>query len=197
MQKVKSLNVKNKILIGIVVLILIIVGSLAILKLNKKNDDPSKIVENIVNAPQYQVDISYMTKNSRGEFTKEGKISHTNDETKLVLDDKEQIFSEDKIKINYFEGDKHFTVARDYDEFYRFFLLNELSQYMSLKDTKYSVTENEMIIDFNTNSDNRNFATVKFVVDLKEEKPKELVIFDDTGADRIIVNYNNFVTQVN
>lgn len=196
MQKNKLMFKKTKILISIVVLILIVLGSLVFYKTYKHNNDPNKIVKDIVNATQYTVNVSYTTKNTRGEFTEEGKISHTKDETKLVLKDKEQIFSKDKIKINYFEGDKHFTVDRSYDEFYRFFLLNELPQYLNKKDAKINQANSNMTIDFKTDSLNRNFASAKFTVDLDKKEPKELIIFDETGKDRIVVKYNDFVTEV-
>ena len=186
---------KNKILVSIVVLILVVVGSLAFFTSYKQNNDPQKIVKDILMSTEYEVDVSYTTKNSRGEFTEEAKISHTNDETKLVLKDKEQIFSKDKIKINYFEGDKHFTVARSYDEFYRFFLLNELPQYLSKKDVKYNQVEDKMVIDFKTDSLNKNFSDVKLTVNLREKEPEELIIFDNTGKDRVVVKYNGFVSK--
>lgn len=196
MQKNKISIGSSKILISIIVLILVVVGSLAFYKTYQQNNNPSKIVEDIVNSKEYTVDVSYTTKNTRGEFTEEGNISHSNDETKLVLKDKEQIFSKDKIKINYFEGDKHFTVDRGYDEFYRFFLLNELPQYINKKGVKYSQTNDEMTIEFKTDSLNRNFSSIKFIVDLKNKQPKELIILDEAKVDRVTVRYSNFINQV-
>ncbi|WP_297520117.1 germination lipoprotein GerS-related protein [uncultured Clostridium sp.] len=185
---------KNKILVSIVVLILIVVGSLAFFTSYKKNNSPDKIVKDIIMSTEYEVDVSYTTKNSRGEFTEEAKISHANDETKLVLQDKEQIFSKDKIKINYFEGDKHFSVDRSYDEFYRFFLINELPQYLKSNDVKYNQVDDKMVIDFKTNSLNKNFSVAKLTVNLREREPEELIIYDETGKDRVVVKYSGFVS---
>ena len=186
---------KNKILVSIVVLILVIAGSLAFLNNYKQDNDPNKIVKDIITAREYEAEVEYTTKNSRGEFKEEAKIFHTNDKTKLILSDKEQIFSKDKIEINYFEGNKHFSVDRSYDEFYRFFLLNELPKYLNEEDTKYTQENDEMIIDFKTDSLNRNFATARLVIDLKEKEPESLIIFDDKGKDRVTVEYSNFTKK--
>ncbi|WP_297436695.1 germination lipoprotein GerS-related protein [uncultured Clostridium sp.] len=190
--KSKLLVSKNKILISIIVLILVIVGSLAIYTSYKANNNPSKIIQGITNAKTYTVDVEYTIKNSRGEFIEEAKIEHKNNESKLTFVEKEQIFSKDKIKINYFEGDKHFIVDRDYDEFYRFFLVNELGNYINKEGVKFTQKDNKMIIDFKTGSSNRNFTNAKFIVDLKQKEPKSITIFDDKGLERVLVNYNNF-----
>lgn len=186
---------KNKILVSIVVLILIIVGSLAFFNNYKQNNDPNKIVKDIITAKEYEVDVEYTTKNSRGEFKEKAKIFHNNEKTKLALVDKEQIFSKDKIEINYFEGDKHFSVDRSYDEFYRFFLLNELPKYLSGKDTKYIQEEDKMTIDFKTDSLNRNFIVAKLIINLREKEPESLIIFDDKGKERVTVEYSNFIKK--
>lgn len=186
---------KNKILVSIVVLILVVVGSLAFYTSYKQNNNPDKIVKDIMLSKEYEVEAEYTTKNSRGEFTQKAKIFHANDETKLVLEDKEQVFSKDKIKINYFEGDKHFTVDRSYDEFYRFFLINELPQYLSKKDVKYSQAEDILTIDFKTDSLNRNFAKAKLTLNLREKEPETLVIFDEVGKERVNVKYSGFISK--
>ena len=184
---------KNKILLSITVLILVIVGSLAFFDSYKKNSDPNKIVKDIITATEYEVDIEYTTKNSRGEFKEKGKIFHKNNETKLVLEDKEQIFSKDKIIINYFDGDKHFSVDRSYDEFYRFFLLDELPKY--LKEKKYTQEEDKLTINFKTDSSNRNFVEARLIVNLREKEPESLVIFDEKGKERVTVEYSNFIRK--
>ena len=184
---------KNKILVSIVVLILVIVGSLAFFNSYKQNNDPNKIVKDIITATEYKADVEYTTKNSRGEFKEKAKIFHTDRETRLVLEDKEQIFSKDKIKINYFEGDKHFSVDKSYDEFYRFFLLNELPKYLKEKNVKYTQEEDKIIIDFKTDSLNRNFIKAKLIINLREKEPESLVIFDEKGNERVIVQYSNFI----
>ncbi|MGL4655355.1 MAG: germination lipoprotein GerS-related protein [Sarcina sp.] len=186
---------KNKILISIVVLILVVVGSLAFYTSYKQNTNPDKIVKDIIMAKEYEVEVEYTTKNSRGEFTQKAKIFHANDETKLVLEDKEQIFSKDKIKINYFEGDKHFTVDRSYDEFYRFFLLNELPKYLNGKGVKYNQNEDIMAIDFKTDSLNNHFSTAKLTINLREKEPEALVIFDNAGKEKVTVKYSGFISK--
>ena len=188
----KLLVSKNKILISIIVLILVIVGSLAFYTSYKTNNNPSKIIQSITNAKEYTADIEYTIKNSRGEFIEEAKIEHKNSESKLTFVEKEQFFSKDKIKINYFEGDKHFIVDRDYDEFYRFFLINELANYINEEGVKFTQKEDKMIIDFKTGSSNRNFTNAKFIVDLKKKEPISITIFDDKDLERVLVNYNNF-----
>ncbi|MGL4450940.1 MAG: germination lipoprotein GerS-related protein [Sarcina sp.] len=186
---------KNKILASIVVLILVVVGSLAFYTSYKQNNNPDKIIKDIIMSKKYELEVEYTTKNSRGEFTQKAKVFYANDETKLILEDKEQIFSKDKIKINYFEGDKHFTVDRSYDEFYRFFLLNELSKYLKGKDVKYTQAADIMTIDFKTDSLNKNFAKAKLTINLREKEPETLIIFDDAGKEKVSVKYSGFISK--
>lgn len=189
---------KNKILMGIVVLILVVIAGFAVFSSKQKEKDPKTIVKEVTELKEYKVDITYTTKNSRGEFSENAGITHTeNDGTKLTLQDKEQIFTEEKIKINYFEGDKTYTVDRSYDEFYRFFLINELPQYLNNNDVEYKVgsekEKNHIVVNFKTDSKNQNFYRVEFIVDAKEKAPESLVIYDINDKERVIVNYKNFI----
>lgn len=191
---------RNKILIGIIVLILAISGGLALFATCKKDVNPKKIVSDIVETKSYKVDITYTTKNSRGEFTEDGNISHDEKEgTKITLKDKEQIFTKDKIKINYFEGNKTYTVDRSYDEFYRFFLFNELPQYINKEGVQLKTgiddEKNKIILTFKTDSKNQNFDNIKFIVDSKAKTPESLVIYDINGKERVVVKYNNFLLK--
>lgn len=191
---------RNKILMGILVLILSVMGGLALFESSKKAADPKKIVKDITTAPSYKVDITYTTKNSRGEFTQEGNINHNEKEgTKIILKDKEQIFTKDKIKINYFEGNKTYTVDRSYDEFYRFFLLNELPQYINKDGVEFKngtdKEKDKIILTFKTDSKNQNFDNIKFTVDSKAKAPESLIIYDVNGKERVVVKYNNFLLK--
>ncbi|MGL4740609.1 MAG: germination lipoprotein GerS-related protein [Sarcina sp.] len=186
---------KNKVLIAIVVAILIITGGLALYTRNSNNSDPETIIKKILSCEQYKVDVEYKVKNSRGEFLEEAKISHENGKTKFLLEDKEQIFSKDKININYFEGDKRFVVDRNYDEFYRFFIINEIQNYMDATNTKMDIKDNKVSLDFPTDSLNENFSKVNLVINLENKQPENLNIYDSKGNVRVEVKYSNFEKQ--
>lgn len=186
---------KNKVLIAIVVAILVITGGLALYTRNSSNNNPENIVRKILSCEQYKVDVKYKVMNSRGEFIEEAKMSHENGKTRFLLEDKEQIFSKDKININYFEGDKRFVVDRSYDEFYRFFIINEIQNYMDLANIKMNVQDSKASLEFPTDSQNENFSKVNFIIDLENKQPEILNIYDSKGNIRVEVKYNNFEGQ--
>ncbi|MGL5635014.1 MAG: hypothetical protein ACRCX8_15150 [Sarcina sp.] len=186
---------KNKILIAVVIVILFITGGLALYTKNFNDNTPEEIIRKILNSDQYNVDVKYKVKNSRGEFLEEAKISHENGKTRFLLEDKEQIFSKDKININYFEGDKRFVVDRTYDEFYRFFIINEIQNYMDDTNTKMNIDDNKVSLEFPTDSLNENFSKVNFVINLESKEPENLNIYDSKGNIRVEVKYSNFEKQ--
>ncbi len=188
---------KNKILIGIVVLVLCVVGGLALFSTKTQEDDPKKIITSIIDAPKYTVDVTYTTKNSRGEFTEQGKIDYDKKKgAKLTLQDKEQLFTKDSIEINYFEGNRHYKVDRSYDEFYRFFLIHELPRYLNGEDVEKKLddeTKEKLTLIFKTGSDNQNFSKIHFTVNIKTKQPESLIIYDINEKERVVVSYNNLI----
>ncbi|MGL5617310.1 MAG: hypothetical protein ACRDD2_13985 [Sarcina sp.] len=196
---------KNKKVISIVVMILIVLGILiGYFIYTKLGKEPSleNIVEEIITVPKYSTEISYTCKNSRGDFTEEGTLEYSTEiGAKINLGYVEQTFTDKNIKIHYFEDkeknieEKTYTVDRSYDEFYRYFMINELSKYLKLETTLYKLDEvdnNIIILEFFTDSKNVNFHKVIMKLDKKKKTALSLSIFDNKDKERVEVKYSNF-----
>ena len=117
---------RNAILIILLIIILGVIGGLAIYQ-RTYNLTPEDILEDMFSIESYETEIIYDVKNSRGQFQEKGRIYYDEEVgTKIVLDDREQLFEKDKIIINYVKDEKTYEVGRDYDQFYRFMFINEL-----------------------------------------------------------------------
>lgn len=196
---------KNKKLLAVligVLIILLILGGILFFKQITPTESIDKTVKKILTVPKYSTDISYNCKNSRGEFIEKGTLEYSKEEgAKINLGYMEQTFTDDKIKIHYFDDentgikDKTYTVDRSYDEFYRYFLINEIPKYLVEDSTKYTIDENDeniIQVEFLTNSKNVNFHKALLKVDKNNKVVKSLSIYDDKGKERVEVIYSNF-----
>lgn len=197
---------KNKKVIVLVVVILLVLAafsSILVYNIFGKKSSPETIVKDILNVSKYSTDISYTCKNSRGDFTEQGTLEYTKGQgAKINLGYVEQTFTDEKIKIHYFEDkekgivDKTYTVDRSYDEFYRYFMINELSKYLTGDSVVYKKGDGEnkdiILVEFLTESKNVNIHKALLEVDSKKKVPKSLTIYDNKDKERIKVIYSNF-----
>lgn len=196
---------KNKkliaVLVGVLIILLILVG-IFFLKQFAPKESIDNTVKKALTVSKYSTDITYNCKNSRGEFVEKGTLEYSKEDgAKINLGYVEQTFTDDKIKIHYFDDeekgikDKTYTVDRSYDEFYRYFLINEIPKYLTEDSTTYTLDENDeniIQVEFLTNSKNVNFHKALLKVDKNNKVVKSLSIYDDKGKERVEVNYSNF-----
>ncbi|MGG5460341.1 germination lipoprotein GerS-related protein [Clostridium sp. B9] len=188
---------RNTILIMLLVIILIVVGGLATYQ--KFYDvTPEEILEEMFSIKSYETDVTYDVKNSRGQFQEKGRIYYDEEMgTKIVLDDREQLFKEDKIIINYFKDDKTYEVAEDYDEFYRFMFINKLKD---LCNQEHNITyrwsdeneKSEVILELKDLNGNENFAREVIIIDAKKKVPNKAIIYGRNDAESVVIKFNNF-----
>lgn len=188
---------RNVILIILLIIILGVIGGLAIYQ-RTYNLTPEDILEDMFSIESYETEIIYDVKNSRGQFQEKGRIYYDEEVgTKIVLDDREQLFEKDKIIINYVKDEKTYEVGRDYDQFYRFMFINELKD---LCNEEHEFTYNwndeneksEIILEFKNLNGNENFSREVMIIDAKKKVPKEATIYDRDDSESVSIKFNNF-----
>ncbi len=188
---------RNAILIILLIIILGVIGGLAIYQ-RTYNLTPEGILEDMFSIESYETEIIYDVKNSRGQFQEKGRIYYDEEVgTKIVLDDREQLFEKDKIIINYVKDEKTYEVGRDYDQFYRFMFINELKD---LCDEEHEFIykwndeneKSEIILEFKNLNGNENFSREVMVIDAKKKVPKEATIYDRDDSESVSIKFNNF-----
>lgn len=188
---------RNAILIILLIIILGVIGGLAIYQ-RTYNLTPEDILEDMFSIESYETEIIYDVKNSRGQFQEKGRIYYDEEVgTKIVLDDREQLFEKDKIIINYVKDEKTYEVGRDYDQFYRFMFINELKD---LCNEEHEFTykwndekeKSEIILEFKNLNGNENFSREVMIIDAKKKVPKEATIYDRDDSESVSIKFNNF-----
>lgn len=188
---------QNTILIIILIVILVIVGGLATYQ--KFHDvTPEEILEEIFSLEAYESEVTYDVKNDRGQFQEKGRIYYDKEVgTKIVLDDREQIFKDDKIIINYFKDEKTYEVSEGYDEFYRFMFINKLKD---ICNQEHNITykwndendKSEIILELKDLNGNENFEREILKIDAKKKVPKEAIIYGRENSESVVIRFNNF-----
>lgn len=188
---------RNTILIILLIIILGVIGGLAIYQ-RTYNLTPEDILEDMFSIGSYETEITYDVKNSRGQFQEKGRIYYDEEVgTKIVLDDREQLFKEDKIIINYFKDEKTYEVGKDYDQFYRFMFINELK---NLCNEEHNFTyrwndeneKSEVILELKDLNGNENFAREVIIIDANKKIPKEAIIYGREDSESVSIRFNNF-----
>lgn len=188
---------RNTILVIILIIILGIVGGLAVYQ-RTYNLTPEDILEDMFSIESYETEITYDVKNSRGQFQEKGRIYYDKEVgTKIVLDDREQLFEEEKIIINYFKDEKTYEVGKDYDQFYRFMFINEIE---ALCTEEHNFTyrwndeneKSEVILELSNLNGNENFSKEVIIIDAKKKVPKEATIYGREDSQSVSIKFNNF-----
>ncbi|SHK60344.1 Outer membrane lipoprotein-sorting protein [Clostridium cavendishii DSM 21758] len=191
---------RNKLLLILLAVIVIVVSGLAIYQFKFKHsieDDLNKLRS----MKSYSTDVSYTFKNYRTEFKEEGK-QYYNEKygMKLNVGDKEQIYKEDKIFIRYPKDNKSYEVSPDYDNFYRYTFVNELNKFLVPgENTKYKYDTHEgkkcIVVEFENLNGNENMSKEILFVDASKLVPLEINIFNKKGDDKVTVYFKNFSTS--
>lgn len=190
-------NKRSTILIILLIIILLVVGGLAAYQ--KFYDvTPEEILEDMFSTEAYETEITYDVKNSRGQFQERGRIYYDKEVgTKIVLDDREQLFKDGKIIINYFKDDKTYEVSEDYDEFYRFMFIDKLKD---ICNQEHNITykwndeneKSEIILELKDLNGNENFEREVLKIDAKKKVPKEAIIYGREDSESVVIRFDNF-----
>lgn len=188
-------------LLIILSVIVCVVGGLAIYQKKFFEIKPETILKELLSKKSYHTDITYIVKNARGQFKEEGKLEYNKGKgVKLILADKEQIFEDEKITINYLKDNKTYYVNKDYDNFYKYMFINDMHKYMNYENNvNYLLEEAEgkktIKLEFFLLSGNDNFYKEVLLVDANKKVPIKAIIYDKKDEERIVIEYNNFTRE--
>ena len=191
---------KKNILLFVLLAACIIFGcGILVYKRNVELNTPENIVNKISNIDGYSTKITYVVKNSRGEFKEEGLVEFNKDiGTKITLDNRAETFKDEKIYINYINDNKSYEVSEDFDNFYRFMFINYLSNFLNEENNitySYETIDNHeyLVVDYLLLSGNQNFYKEKLYIDLEDKNPLKAVIYDEKDTERINIYYSDFI----
>lgn len=191
---------KNRTIVLLIILSVIVsvIGGLSIYQKKFFKVKPEAILKELLSKKSYYTDITYIVKNARGQFKEEGKLEYNKGKgVKLIQSDKEQIFEDDKITINYLKDNKTFCVNKDYDSFYKYMFIHEMYKYMKYENNvNYLLEETEgkktIKLEFFLLSGNDNFYKEILLVDANKKVPTKAIIYDKKDEERIVIEYSNF-----
>lgn len=192
---------KKKNILLCILLVAGIIGICGVLiyKQNIELNKPENILDKLSNIDSYSTKVTYIVKNSRGEFKEEGLIEFNEDnETKITLENRVETFKDGKIYIEYTDENKSYSVSEDFDNFYQFIFINYLSKFLNEENNvnySYETIESMeyLVIDYLLLSGNQNFYKEKLYVDIKNKKPFKAVVYDKNDVERLNISYSEFI----
>ena len=190
---------KNILLCILLTIGMIGVCGVLIYKQNVELNRPENILDKLSNIDSYSTKVTYIVKNSRAEFKEEGLIEFNGDnETKITLENRMEIFKDDKIYMKYIDENKNYSVSEDFDNFYQFMFINYLSRFLNEENNvtySYETIENieYLVIDYLLLSGNQNFYKEKLYIDIKNKKPFKAIIYDKNNAEKLNIGYSEFI----
>lgn len=192
---------ENILLFILLAICIIFVCGILIYKKNIDLNTPENILNKLSNINSYSTKITYIVKNSRGEFKEEGLIEFNKDDgTKITLSNRVETFKNEKIYIDYIEDNKSYEVSEDFDNFYQFMFINYISKFLNEENNviySYETIENMeyFIVEYLLLSGNQNFYKEKLYIDIKNKIPLKAIIYDKNGVERLNISYSEFITK--
>lgn len=165
-----------------------------------KQADPNEVTDFLKDLDSYSANISIQIKNDKQETNYDCNEFYRKDiGYRLEINkDRVMIYKSDKIYINDIKNNTKYTAKEDFDNLYR---LSFIGEYIRLL-----YTEEEVKYSYKT-INGREFLLIKLIipggsreinnavmyVDNKSFKPEKLIIFDDKGKERVLVEYKKIV----
>lgn len=167
---------------------------------NAKKMDPNEVTDFLKDLESYSANVSIQIKNDKqtinydcNEFFKKD-VGYRLEINK----DRVMIYKNNKIYINDIKNNSKYTAKEDFDNLYR---LSFIGEYISLlytdEDIKYSyktINGREfLLIKLIIPGGSREINNAVMYVDNNSFKPEQLIIYDDKGKERVLVEYKKIV----
>lgn len=189
---------KNILLCVLLAVCIIFVCGILIYKKNMELNTPESILNKLSNINSYSTKVTYVVKNSRGEFKEEGLIEFNKDDcTKITLNNRVETFKDNKIYIEYINENKSYEVSEDFDNFYQFMFINYLPKFLNEENNvsySYETIEDMeyFVVQYLLLSGNQNFYKEKLYIDVKNKIPLKSIIYDKNDVERLNIAYSEF-----
>lgn len=189
---------KNRLLL---ILLFIIIGIVAIAAAYEKyfHITPEEVIDQFKDIKSYTADVTYIVENVNGEIKYQSTQCFDENYGMRVDFNGERVhlYRGNQIEIRDLKNNKSYKVDKDHDELYRLAFLNEIAKYLVLdEEIKYYNKNingvNCLVIELSTLSQNQNLAREIFVIDSEKRIPKEILVFDKSGNEKVKILYNNY-----
>lgn len=180
---------------------IICICGILIYKATENLNKPENILKRLLNVNNYSTKVTYVVKNSRGEFEEEGLIEfNKNEGTKITLLDRIEIFKDGKLYMEYIDHNKNYSMSEDFDNFYKYMFINYLHKFLN---DENNVTYSSEVIDgtecyiveYLLLSGNENFYREKLYIDIKNRKPLKAIVYDKSDGERLKISYSEFAIK--
>ena len=188
------------------ILLIVIVLTFGVMAACQKiyKDNPEKILTNLKEIKRYQCGVIYKFKNARGEITIDTEQYYDRDLGVRVEfeQDRVQIYKGEKIYVTENKSNRKYEIEKDFDELYSYAFVDKISKlFINDEEFKYYNEEkegvNNLIVEFNTLSSNKNIAKEVLYIDKANGNPIKAIFYDERGDERGEITYKNFIKPKN
>ncbi|KEI06902.1 hypothetical protein IRP63_11590 [Clostridium botulinum] len=181
--------------------ILVILGGILIFK-NKGNKEinPNDAIDYLKNLNSYSCDVSVHIKNSKQEIEKNCKQFYNKKfGHRLDIDDKRiLLYKENDITVRDLNNNKQYKIDKNFDDVYKLSFIEEYigllytnqdieSSFKTIKDREYQ------LINLTIPGNNRNINKAILYVNLENNNPEKIAIYDIKGKEMLSFLYKNFI----
>lgn len=166
---------------------------------NKNAKDTEKVIDYLKNLDSYSCDINMKIQNDKQVINYSGK--HFFDKKygyRFELDENRiLIYKEDKIFVKDLQNGLSYDTDKDFDSVFKLCFIGE---YIGLIYTNEKVensfkninNEEYQIIHLDIPGNNKNISRADLYVNLRDNFPKYLIVYDSKDREKINVEYSNF-----
>ena len=187
------------------IIILVIVGIISCLAFyqNLFKETPENIMTRFKKMKSYSCNVEYTIKNPRCTTVQKATLkSEGQGNIELKFDDGRIFkYSNKDIVLSNENTKEKFTLSKEFDKFYKLSLMENIRELLLLNGENLKVIYNKekslgyLEIEYQLYDNNKELNKCKLFINTENSIPVEMIIFDDTGEERIKVDYSNFVVS--
>ncbi|MDD6771739.1 MAG: germination lipoprotein GerS-related protein [Inconstantimicrobium porci] len=187
------------------IIILVIVGIISCLAFYQKlfKETPENIMTRFKKMKSYSCNVEYTIKNPRCTTVQKATLkSEGQGNIELKFDDGRIFkYSNKDIVLSNENTKEKFTLSKEFDKFYKLSFMENIRELLLLNGENLKVIYNKekslgyLEIEYQLYDNNKELNKCKLFINTENSIPVEMIIFDDTGEERIKVDYSNFVVS--
>jgi outer membrane lipoprotein-sorting protein len=186
----------------ILFLIIICISLLFLSGCGKDKRDPNVVTTYLKNLDSYTSDVKMNIKNDKQEIIHNIKQFYSKDKGyALILNSSRvMIYKDNKIYVKDLKNNSVYSQNEEFDVFYKFSFVNEYVKMLyTNEEIKYSYEqidgEENQLMHFIIPGTNRNFNKAVLYVNIKNNLPEKVIIYDNNGEESVEITYDNFRTD--
>ena len=176
------------------------IGIFLLLTNVKKPKTAEDTISYLKSLQSYSCDFDMEISNDKQKLSYNGKQFYKKDKQYRIELGKNRVFTykDDKIYVDDLEGNMKYSTEKNFDSVFKLSIIQEFIRLLYTdEEVKYSFKTvenvNNLLIELNLPSGNRNMDKAILYVDFMTNLPKKLIIYDYKLTQKIVINYRNFV----